>query len=83
MACMQLFTDMMTFKSRKDLNPFSCQCIRINYGKVQDSVYHGHHDALSSHDSLLKVASRQPRDARSMPPTPLLTRSAFSSTHLR
>ncbi|CAF96928.1 unnamed protein product [Tetraodon nigroviridis] len=56
---------------------------RINYGKVQDSVYHGHHDALSSHDSLLKVASRQPRDARSMPPTPLLTRSAFSSTHLR
>uniref|UniRef100_A0A674MK49 FERM domain containing 4B n=1 Tax=Takifugu rubripes TaxID=31033 RepID=A0A674MK49_TAKRU len=36
-----------------------------------------------SHDSPLKLASRQPRDARSMPPTPLLTRSAFSSTHLR
>ncbi|TWW61513.1 FERM domain-containing protein 4B isoform X2 [Takifugu flavidus] len=56
---------------------------RLNYGKVQDPVYYGHHDALASHDSPLKLASRQPRDARSMPPTPLLTRSAFSSTHLR
>uniref|UniRef100_A0A672ID09 FERM domain containing 4Ba n=1 Tax=Salarias fasciatus TaxID=181472 RepID=A0A672ID09_SALFA len=30
-----------------------------------------------------KPASRQPRDARSMPPTPLLTRNAYSSTQLR
>lgn len=57
--------------------------IRFNYGKVQDPVYYGHRDALASHDSPFKVASRQPRDARSMPPTPLLTRNAFSSTHLR
>ncbi|XP_063766832.1 FERM domain-containing protein 4B isoform X2 [Eleginops maclovinus] len=54
---------------------------RLNYG--QESVHHIHHDALSSHSSPFKPASRQPRDARSMPPTPLLTRNAYSSTQLR
>ncbi|XP_034440736.1 FERM domain-containing protein 4B isoform X7 [Hippoglossus hippoglossus] len=42
-----------------------------------------HRDALSSHRSPFKPASRQPRDARSMPPTPLLTRNAYSSNQLR
>uniref|UniRef100_UPI003AAF322E FERM domain-containing protein 4B isoform X2 n=1 Tax=Centroberyx gerrardi TaxID=166262 RepID=UPI003AAF322E len=42
-----------------------------------------HRNALSSHSSPYKPASRQPRDARSMPPTPLLTRNAYSSTQLR
>nr|XP_043879609.1 FERM domain-containing protein 4B-like isoform X2 [Solea senegalensis] len=56
---------------------------RYNYGPVQESLHYSHRDALSSHSSPFKPASRQPRDARSMPPTPLLTRNAYSSNHLR
>ncbi|XP_029947358.1 FERM domain-containing protein 4B isoform X2 [Salarias fasciatus] len=56
---------------------------RLNYGQVQDSPHYTHRDALSSYGSPFKPASRQPRDARSMPPTPLLTRNAYSSTQLR
>ncbi|KAI3370440.1 hypothetical protein L3Q82_025203 [Scortum barcoo] len=56
---------------------------RLNYDQVQESVHYSHHDALSRHSSPYKPASRQPRDARSMPPTPLLTRNAYSSTQLR
>ncbi|XP_038551403.1 FERM domain-containing protein 4B isoform X4 [Micropterus salmoides] len=56
---------------------------RINYD-VQESLHpYSHRDALSSHRSPYKPASRQPHDARSMPPTPLLTRNAYSSTQLR
>ncbi|XP_055077615.1 FERM domain-containing protein 4B isoform X2 [Periophthalmus magnuspinnatus] len=51
---------------------------RLNYG--QDPYYYTNCDALSSP---YKQPSRQPRDARSMPPTPLLTRNAYSSTQLR
>uniref|UniRef100_A0A8C4IK46 FERM domain containing 4B n=1 Tax=Dicentrarchus labrax TaxID=13489 RepID=A0A8C4IK46_DICLA len=56
---------------------------KSNYGQVQESLHYSHRDALSSHSSPFKPASRQPRDARSMPPTPLLTRNAYSSTQLR
>ncbi|XP_030274840.1 FERM domain-containing protein 4B isoform X4 [Sparus aurata] len=56
---------------------------RLNYGHVQESLHYSHRDALSSHSSPFKPSSRQPRDARSMPPTPLLTRNAYSSTQLR
>uniref|UniRef100_A0A8C5HWT7 FERM domain-containing protein 4B-like n=1 Tax=Gouania willdenowi TaxID=441366 RepID=A0A8C5HWT7_GOUWI len=41
-----------------------------------------HREALSNYSSPMKTASRQPRDARSMPPTPLLPRNAYSSTQL-
>uniref|UniRef100_A0A8D3AXX3 FERM domain containing 4B n=1 Tax=Scophthalmus maximus TaxID=52904 RepID=A0A8D3AXX3_SCOMX len=56
---------------------------RLNYGQVQELLHYSHRDALSSHSSPFRPASRQPRDARSMPPTPLLTRNAYSSTQLR
>ncbi|CAG5984220.1 unnamed protein product [Menidia menidia] len=56
---------------------------RFNYGQVQEPFPNSHSDALSSYGSPFKPASRQPRDARSMPPTPLLTRNAYSSTQLR
>ncbi|XP_068598397.1 FERM domain-containing protein 4B [Brachionichthys hirsutus] len=56
---------------------------RLNYGQGPESLHYSHRDALSSHSSPFKAASRQPRDARSMPPTPLLTRNAYSSTQLR
>ncbi|XP_028854016.1 FERM domain-containing protein 4B isoform X3 [Denticeps clupeoides] len=49
---------------------------RLNYGEV-------HYDQLDGL-SVLSSPSRPPtRDSRSMPPTPLLTRNAHSSTHLR
>ncbi|KAK7916372.1 hypothetical protein WMY93_012133 [Mugilogobius chulae] len=50
---------------------------RLNF--AQD-YYYTNCDLLSSP---YKQPSRQPRDARSMPPTPLLTRNAYSSTQLR
>nr|XP_020489449.1 FERM domain-containing protein 4B isoform X2 [Labrus bergylta] len=56
---------------------------RLNYNQVHEPLHFSHRDALSSNNSLFKPASRQPRDARSMPPTPILTRNAYSSTHLR
>ncbi|XP_029990415.1 FERM domain-containing protein 4B isoform X4 [Sphaeramia orbicularis] len=56
---------------------------RLNYGQGQESLHYSQCDALSSYSSPYKPASRQPRDARSMPPTPLLTRNAYSSTQLR
>ncbi|XP_026162674.1 FERM domain-containing protein 4B isoform X2 [Mastacembelus armatus] len=52
---------------------------RLNSGQA----HYSQSDALSSHSNNFKLASRQPRDARSMPPTPLLTRNAYSSTQLR
>ncbi|KAM6980800.1 FERM domain-containing protein 4B [Aplochiton taeniatus] len=56
---------------------------RLNYDQVQESLHYTHYNALSSHSSPYKSDSRQPRDARSMPPTPLLTRNAYSSSQLR
>uniref|UniRef100_A0A4W5QBN7 FERM domain containing 4B n=1 Tax=Hucho hucho TaxID=62062 RepID=A0A4W5QBN7_9TELE len=55
----------------------------LNDGEVREPFHYNHTDALSSHISPYKPASRQPRDARSMPPTPLLTRNAYSSTQIR
>ncbi|XP_054639539.1 FERM domain-containing protein 4B isoform X2 [Dunckerocampus dactyliophorus] len=56
---------------------------RLNYGHIQEPLHRGHRDALLSHNSPYKSATRQPCDARSMPPTPLLTRNAYSSTQLK
>ncbi|XP_028260862.1 FERM domain-containing protein 4B isoform X2 [Parambassis ranga] len=55
---------------------------RLNYNQVQESLHYSHRDALSGYSSPFKPSSRQPRDARSMPPTPLLTRNAYSSSQL-
>uniref|UniRef100_A0A8C7VQR7 FERM domain containing 4Ba n=1 Tax=Oncorhynchus mykiss TaxID=8022 RepID=A0A8C7VQR7_ONCMY len=55
----------------------------LHDGEVREPFHYNHADALSSHISPYKPASRQPRDARSMPPTPLLTRNAYSSTQIR
>ncbi|XP_041639425.1 FERM domain-containing protein 4B isoform X2 [Cheilinus undulatus] len=56
---------------------------RLYYNQVTESLHFSHRDAFSSNNSPFKPASRQPRDARSMPPTPILTRNAYSSTQLR
>ncbi|XP_034023348.1 FERM domain-containing protein 4B [Thalassophryne amazonica] len=56
---------------------------RLDYVPAQESLHYSHSDTLSGVSSPHKPASRQPRDARSMPPTPLLTRNASSSTQLR
>ncbi|XP_072541006.1 FERM domain-containing protein 4B isoform X2 [Salminus brasiliensis] len=54
-----------------------------NYGEVQEPYPYSHRDALSTHSSPYYPASKHSRDSRSMPPTPQLTRNAFSSTQLR
>ncbi|XP_035760909.1 FERM domain-containing protein 4B isoform X1 [Neolamprologus brichardi] len=53
------------------------------FDQDQEAHHYSHNDTLSVYSSPCKAASRQPRDARSMPPTPLLTRNAYSSTQLR
>uniref|UniRef100_A0A3B4X6A8 FERM domain containing 4B n=1 Tax=Seriola lalandi dorsalis TaxID=1841481 RepID=A0A3B4X6A8_SERLL len=69
--------------------PHHAETLDIHYSKDRRASANdqhadsSHRDALSSHSSPFKPASRQPRDARSMPPTPLLTRNAYSSTQLR
>uniref|UniRef100_A0A7N6APL7 FERM domain-containing protein n=1 Tax=Anabas testudineus TaxID=64144 RepID=A0A7N6APL7_ANATE len=73
-----------------DVNPSDLSSLsdslNLDDGKgssVHESIHYSHHEALSGHNSPFKAASRQPRDARSMPPTPILTRNAYSSTQLR
>ncbi|XP_061779920.1 FERM domain-containing protein 4B isoform X2 [Nerophis lumbriciformis] len=56
---------------------------RFIYSQIQEPVSHSHHGALLSPCSPYTIASRQPGDARSMPPTPMLTRNAYSSTQLK
>uniref|UniRef100_A0A3B4DJ18 FERM domain-containing protein n=1 Tax=Pygocentrus nattereri TaxID=42514 RepID=A0A3B4DJ18_PYGNA len=58
-------------------------CCRINHGEVQEPYPYMHRDALSTHSSPYYQTSRQLHDSRSMPPTPQLTRNAFSSIQLR
>uniref|UniRef100_A0A3Q4I802 FERM domain containing 4Ba n=1 Tax=Neolamprologus brichardi TaxID=32507 RepID=A0A3Q4I802_NEOBR len=53
------------------------------FDQDQEAHHYSHNDTLSVYSSPCKAASRQPRDARSMPPTPLLTRNAYSSTQLQ
>ncbi|XP_023180377.1 FERM domain-containing protein 4B-like isoform X4 [Xiphophorus maculatus] len=59
--------------------PLPAGSSRLNYDPVQESLHYSHIDGVSSSNSPL----RRPCDARSMPPTPLLTRNAYSSTQLR
>ncbi|XP_036386974.1 FERM domain-containing protein 4B [Megalops cyprinoides] len=56
---------------------------RLNYGEIQEPLHYNHREALSTHSSPYKHPSRQPRDAHSMPPTPVMTRNAYSSIQLR
>ncbi|KAJ8259755.1 hypothetical protein GJAV_G00173040 [Gymnothorax javanicus] len=56
---------------------------RLNYGEVQDPLRYSHRDASSTQSSPYKLPARHPRDAHSMPPTPLMTRNAYSSIQLR
>lgn len=45
--------------------------------------YQNPREASSSHSSPFKTLPRPPRDPRSMPPTPVMTRNAYSSSQLR
>ncbi|XP_058258880.1 FERM domain-containing protein 4B isoform X1 [Hemibagrus wyckioides] len=56
---------------------------RINYGEVQEPYSYINQDASSPHSSPFYAPSRQAGNSRSMPPTPQLTRNAFSSIQLR
>uniref|UniRef100_A0A3Q2ZBS9 FERM domain containing 4B n=1 Tax=Hippocampus comes TaxID=109280 RepID=A0A3Q2ZBS9_HIPCM len=45
--------------------------------------YHNPRETSSTHSSPYKTLPRAPRDPRSMPPTPAMTRNAYSSSQLR
>ncbi|TSM36148.1 FERM domain-containing protein 4B [Bagarius yarrelli] len=55
---------------------------RLNYDDVQDPYSYINPDTLSSHSSPFYTPSRQAGNSRSMPPTPQMTRNAFSSIQL-
>ncbi|GAA6104843.1 FERM domain-containing protein 4B isoform X1 [Tachysurus ichikawai] len=55
----------------------------INYGEVQEPYPYVNQVTLSPHNSPVYAPSRQAGNSRSMPPTPQLTRNAFSSIQLR
>ncbi|KAL2091499.1 hypothetical protein ACEWY4_013762 [Coilia grayii] len=59
------------------------QDVNLNrYGEAQDLFHHAPRDVVSGHSSPYRPGARPPRDTRSMPPTPVLTRNAYSSTQL-
>uniref|UniRef100_A0A1A8HA44 FERM domain containing 4B n=1 Tax=Nothobranchius korthausae TaxID=1143690 RepID=A0A1A8HA44_9TELE len=57
--------------------------VRFSCNQVHESARYSRTQAVTSCSGLAKPASRQPHEARSMPATPVLTRSAYSSTQLR
>ncbi|XP_053354525.1 FERM domain-containing protein 4B isoform X1 [Clarias gariepinus] len=56
---------------------------RLNYAEVREPYSYVPQDGLSPHSSPYYAPSRQAGNSRSMPPTPQLTRNAFSSIQLR
>ncbi|XP_029013319.1 FERM domain-containing protein 4B isoform X1 [Betta splendens] len=52
-------------------------------GQEASHYYQSQRDDSSNHSSPYKTLPRPPRDPRSMPPTPVMTRNAYSSSQLR
>lgn len=52
-------------------------------GQEASSYYQNPREVSSTHSSPYKTLPRPPRDPRSMPPTPVMTRNAYSSSQLR
>ncbi|XP_054640750.1 FERM domain-containing protein 4B isoform X2 [Dunckerocampus dactyliophorus] len=52
-------------------------------GQEASQYYHNPREVSSTHSSPYKTLPRPPRDPRSMPPTPIMTRNAYSSSQLR
>ncbi|KAG8002512.1 FERM domain-containing protein 4B, partial [Nibea albiflora] len=52
-------------------------------GQETSHYYHNPREVSSTHSSPYKTLPRPPRDPRSMPPTPVMTRNAYSSSQLR
>ncbi|XP_044157910.1 FERM domain-containing protein 4B isoform X1 [Bufo gargarizans] len=51
--------------------------------QFSDMRLSGHREPTSTHSSPYKTAERKPHGGRSMPSTPVLTRNAYSSSHLQ
>ncbi|TMS15824.1 FERM domain-containing protein 4B [Larimichthys crocea] len=52
-------------------------------GQETSHYYQNPKEVSSTHSSPYKTLPRPPRDPRSMPPTPVMTRNAYSSSQLR
>ncbi|KAG6936128.1 FERM domain containing 4B [Chelydra serpentina] len=51
--------------------------------QLLENRHSSHRDPLSTHSSPYRILERQPYGGRSMPTTPVLTRNAYSSSHLQ
>ncbi|XP_043374559.1 FERM domain-containing protein 4B isoform X3 [Dermochelys coriacea] len=51
--------------------------------QLLENRHSSHRDPLSTHGSPYRILERQPYGGRSMPTTPVLTRNAYSSSHLQ
>lgn len=57
---------------------------RLAFENPEASNYHQNpREVSSTHSSPYKTLPRPPREPHSMPPTPVMTRNAYSSSHLR
>ncbi|XP_041955389.1 FERM domain-containing protein 4B isoform X1 [Alosa sapidissima] len=56
---------------------------RLDYDLQDMGRYYGPREVSSTHSSPYKTVPRHPRDARSIPHTPVMTRNAYSSSQLR
>jgi len=63
---------------------FILQPFRLAFDGQEASHYHPNpREVSSTNSSPYKTLPRPPRDPRSMPPTPVMTRNAYSSSQLR
>lgn len=57
---------------------------RLAFENPEASNYHQNpREVSSTHSSPYKTLPRPPREPHSMPPTPVMTRNSYSSSHLR
>ncbi|XP_028850541.1 FERM domain-containing protein 4B isoform X2 [Denticeps clupeoides] len=56
---------------------------RLDYDIQEPGHYYTSREVSSTHSSPYKTLPRHPRDARSVPQTPVMTRNAYSSSQLR
>ncbi|XP_030624942.1 FERM domain-containing protein 4B [Chanos chanos] len=56
---------------------------RLDYDLQSQGLYYNPREISSTHSSPYKTLPRMPRDPRSMPQTPVMTRNAYSSSQLR
>uniref|UniRef100_A0A669E7P4 FERM domain containing 4B n=1 Tax=Oreochromis niloticus TaxID=8128 RepID=A0A669E7P4_ORENI len=65
------------------LSPMRSLGAEFDLERQASNYYQNPREVSSTHSSPYKTLPRPPRDPRSMPPTPVMTRNAYSSSQLR